>query len=95
MPLHSLSGRIKRKIHTSKNRRFHVFEFVSPNRIVTIIYFGFMPPSVDGNEIMLKGHWRQCSEYGPQFHITHYEPLIVAKKRHSEGINSIYRILNA
>lgn len=72
-----IRGRLIRKVHTSRNFRFHVYELQTSNRRLQAIYYGYHQPTVNREmELLLTGKWHQNAEYGTQFHITRYEDAL-------------------
>lgn len=92
-PLTSVRGILTRKIYESKNHRFHVFELANDQRTIQAIYFGFNPPTLAGEEMMLTGRWRHNSEFGTQFHISRYEAAEGYLKRAHGYLDKIRSII--
>ena len=90
-----IRGRLTRKIHTSRNFRFHVYELKTARRILQAVYFGFKQPEVNADlELLLTGKWHQNAEFGTQFHITRYEPSRPFIERTKSRINELLKAVS-
>ena len=95
-PLTRIRGILTRKIHTSKNMRFHVFELSTKKRKITAIYFGFNPPAIDPDkEMIFTGKWQHNQQYGPQFHLRRYESAKEVIERTQCHLEQLYSALDS
>ena len=89
-----IMGRLTRKIHTSRNHRFHVYELKTKRRAIQAVYFGFNPPVVNTDlELLMTGKWYQSVDFGTQFHISVYEPASPVIERTKHRIDQLLKMV--